>query len=733
MVTTSHSTHLLGSKTARQLLFKLLPLALIFLLGIGVIIEKVTRSQLEADADANLERLAFQSGQALRSRLDIIQHAATTIAANEILVNALIDISSRTHLTAFFASLRMPVSGDTHITLTDYKGRALASTTVVLNNFTRQPWIDRVMNGETVLEVNRTKMLLVVPVLYNGLAEGMMVVEFPQATLFEVFRLDRSNEAHAVLHKRRVITSTSPEFVIGGEVIFANNTARHKDWFVARIPITGLEGFELLVGQRKAETFASMSNIHFALLISGILLALMTTLAIVITLRTFSHPLSALTMAVSQIHDTDDLKRASAIKGPEEFQKLAEAFNTMRSRLKESNEAQDVAETANKAKSEFLSSMSHELRTPLNAILGFSQLLEMDRKPALTERQMDMVYQISKGGTHLLGLIDDILDLAKIEAGKMSISIERVLPEQIVADALVLIENMAKKRNVRVLKDRSIDCVSCEMQCAIMVDQNRFSQVLLNLLSNAVKYNRDDGEVTLICTRQDNGNMRFTVSDTGMGIPPTVQNELFMPFNRLGAENGEIEGTGIGLTITKTLTEMMGGTIDFVSREGQGSDFWVEFPLAGEQPSLITLEQDGQKKRTPTNVPTLPPRMVLYIEDNPSNLQLMEMIFERLENVRMISTHTAELGLEIAERERPDLILMDINLPGMNGVEALKCIQSSTSLHKTPVIAVSANAMQNDIEYALSVGFKAYIAKPFQVEDILTIVGSALKPHPQLT
>jgi len=730
-VKTSHSTHLLGSKTARQLLFKLLPLALIFLLGIGVIIEKVTRSQLEADADANLERLAFQSGQALRSRLDIIQHAATTIAANEILVNALIDISSRTHLTAFFASLRMPVSGDTNITLTDYKGRALASTTVALNNFTRQPWLDRVMNGETVLEVNRTKMLLVVPVLYNGLAEGMMVVEFPQATLFEVFRLERSNEAHAVLHKRRAITSTSPEFVIGGEVIFANNTARHKDWIVARIPVAGLEDFELLVGQRKAETFASMSNIHFALLISGMLLALMTTLAIVITLRAFSHPLSALTIAVSQIHDTDDLKRVSAIKGPEEFQDLAEAFNTMRSRLKESNEAQDVAETANKAKSEFLSSMSHELRTPLNAILGFSQLLEMDRKPALTERQMDMVYQISKGGAHLLGLIDDILDLAKIEAGKMSISIERVLPNQTVVDALVLIENMAQKRNVRVLKDRSIDCASCEMQCAIMVDQNRFSQVLLNLLSNAVKYNRDDGEVTLTCTRQDNGNMRFTVSDTGMGIPPTVQDELFSPFNRLGAENGEIEGTGIGLTITKTLTEMMGGTIDYVSREGQGSDFWVEFPLAGEQPSLITLEQDGQKKRTPTNVPTLPPRTVLYIEDNPSNLQLMEMIFERLENVRIISTHTAELGLEIAERERPDLILMDINLPGMNGVEALKCIQSSTSLHKTPVIAVSANAMQNDIEHALNVGFKAYIAKPFQIEEILTIVGSALKPQPQ--
>jgi PAS domain S-box-containing protein len=380
------------------------------------------------------------------------------------------------------------------------------------------------------------------------------------------------------------------------------------------------------------------------------------------------------------------------------------------------------AEAANAAKSGFLSSMSHELRTPLNGVLGFGQLLKMDEENPLIPMQMEAVDQILNCGNHLLTLIEDVLDLSRIDQRQLVMEITEVNPASIVHESLAMIRNQINKTGLD-LQTVGLDGLVDHL---VLADLGRAKQILLNLLTNAFKYNPDGTFIKLACSIQKGVYMRFAVSDDGPGIAKEMQKYLFQPFNRLGMEAKNIEGTGIGLTISKELIELMGGNIGFESEKGKGSRFWFDLPLAALSQSAMAAQSIPQILRNNPALDTQPRRKILYIEDNPAYMMLMTMVVNRLENAELIPAETAETGLEIAAEEVPDLILMDINLPGMNGIEALRELRSVPKLRKIPVIAVSAAAMPSDIEAGAKAGFDRYLTKPIQIDDALQAIGKVL-------
>ncbi len=370
--------------------------------------------------------------------------------------------------------------------------------------------------------------------------------------------------------------------------------------------------------------------------------------------------------------------------------------------------SEELAATANRAKTDFLSGMSHELRTPMNSILGFTQLLETEPGAPLSEKQQRFVKQIIKSGNHLLTLINQVLDLAKIESGKLPMSIEAVSVADVVNSALPMVQHLAQQRAVQPIE---VDVGSVRVRA----DFGRLKQVLLNLLSNAIKYNRPNGSIT-VRAEQCGDRVRVTVADTGVGIAPERQHELFQPFSRLGYDAGEIEGTGIGLTLSKRIVEAMGGEIGVDSTLNAGSTFWITLPGAAEAAPLPSIEHEVAAPAALAHLEPALAKRVLYVEDNPSNVLLMEEIIGRLPGVSLLSTHTAELGIALAQQEKPDLVIMDINLPGMNGLQALERLRADPVTAGMPVIALTANAMASDIERGLAAGFDGYYAKPIQID-----------------
>jgi PAS domain S-box-containing protein len=375
--------------------------------------------------------------------------------------------------------------------------------------------------------------------------------------------------------------------------------------------------------------------------------------------------------------------------------------------------AKNEAERANNEKSEFLSRMSHELRTPLNAILGFGQLLEVED---LNAEQHESVKQVMRSGRHLLELIDEVLDISRIESGTMSMSTEPVAVGDVIAESLDMVRPLAASRNVTVLSDLDMsDTVH------VLADRHRLKQVLLNLLSNAIKYNREKGSVIVSCRAHDENKLRITVRDTGRGIAKDKMERLFTPFDRLGAEETGVAGTGLGLALSRRLAEVMGGTLAAESVVGDGSTFWLDFLVTSDPVAAHhSLDEVHQTH------PGVECQVVLYIEDNLSNMRLVERLLAHRTPVQLVPAMKGRLGLELAREHRPDLILLDVHLPDMSGEEVLEQLQADEATKSIPVVVISADATSAQRRSLLDVGARRYLTKPLDLEQFLDVVVTTL-------
>ena len=381
--------------------------------------------------------------------------------------------------------------------------------------------------------------------------------------------------------------------------------------------------------------------------------------------------------------------------------------------------AKSAAEKANLAKSDFLSSMSHELRSPLNAILGFAQLLE-STSPLPTASQKENIAQILQAGWHLLKLINEVLDLAVVESGKMSLSPESVSLAEVISECQAMMEPQEKQRGI------SMTFPQLDIPYYVHADRTRVKQVLINLLSNAIKYNREQGTVEVKCTTTSPERIRISFKDTGAGLPPEKLTQLFQPFNRLGQESRAGEGTGIGLVMSKRVVELMEGAIGVESTVGVGSVFWIELLLTTAPTFLVASSESTTaiQARIPTAARL---RTLLYVEDNPANLTLVEQLIARRSDIRLLTAVNGTLGIEIARASQPEVILMDINLPGISGIEALKILREDPATAHIPVVALSANAMQRDTKKGMEAGFFYYLTKPIKVNEFMDALDGALE------
>ena len=385
-------------------------------------------------------------------------------------------------------------------------------------------------------------------------------------------------------------------------------------------------------------------------------------------------------------------------------------------------QAKDEAERANNAKSEFLSRMSHELRTPLNAILGFSQVLERQELPVIQRERVGHIY---RAGQHLLSLINEVLEIARIETGKIQLSVEPVCMGDALSEVLDIIRPLASQRRIQIERN---DFVSADTN--ILADRQRLKQVLLNILSNAVKYN-SDGERIVVTLEQRSANLRVTVADNGPGIPADKRNRLFGAFDRLGAENTTTQGTGLGLALSKRLTEAMGGRIGENQPE-KGASFWIEFPIV-ESPRERLASTARSSSIVPFGITGAHPKTLLYIEDNASNLTLVEHLLGDQQPIKLLSAMQGVVGIELAVRHRPDAILLDLHLPDMSGADVLARLKADARTCSIPVVVLSADATKSQVDRLLAAGACDYLTKPLDIDRFLKVIEQQMQARTSLT
>jgi signal transduction histidine kinase/CheY-like chemotaxis protein len=491
--------------------------------------------------------------------------------------------------------------------------------------------------------------------------------------------LDGVVYASSTADPARLLFETNPGFQMTGDFAARSFKMGTDDWLLvvkARSPLVG--------------DFAK--NSPWYVLAVGLLTALLVTALVEIVSRRRVY-------ALALVDDrTAELRDALAEKDQlEQGQRLA----------------REAAEEANRSKSEFLSRMSHELRTPLNAVLGFAQLLEIEE---LAPADHDSVKQILKGGRHLLDLINEVLDITRIETGTFQLSPEPVLAGEVLDDIVELTKPLAAQANIHLLTGATSG--RCDVH--VLADRQRLKQILLNLVSNAIKYNRPGGTVALSCERSESSVLRIRVHDTGPGIRPEHVGLLFTPFERLGAEHTSVEGSGIGLALSRRLAEAMGGTIDVETTLGQGTTFWVELPVVeGPVERYVRLNGHEDLEKPAAMQRT---RKILYIEDNVSNLRLVERILARDGDIELVSAMQGRLGVELAREHRPALILLDLHLPDIAGDEVLRQLRDDPETSSIPVVVVSADATAGQITRLLAEGARAYLTKPLDVSELRDLV-----------